>query len=250
MVGAATKPAPQQPPPKSRPTSSQRESGSSSRRGGGRPAAWVRVLVSLVLVWHLTAVALAPMSLPPSSEFVVDIAQQPPMQWYLDLLYLNHGYHFFAPDPGDGRLIRFAVFDERGGLIEQGEFPNTKEYWPRLYYHRYFMLADQVGIPSSDEEYSKQWQRRYLEAYARQLLREHEGQSVRVQWIVHYQLPPDLAKQEVKITDPKSYQLLMEVTQRRSDLASPAGDQSGAWQQDPWRSGRVDSANRWIGGRR
>jgi hypothetical protein len=209
------------------------------------------VLVTILLVWHLTGVALAPMSLPPSSQLVVDIVQRPPMQWYLDLLYLNHGYHFFAPDPGPGHLVRYEVFNDRGGVIEQGEFPNPKEYWPRLYYHRYFMLADQAGLPADDEQYRKFWQRNYLEAYARQILREYDGHSIRLRWVIHYSLPPLLAEQGRKLTDPESYETVMEVTQRRSDLGPPPGDQSG-----PWQSGRIEAAGhrpeggRWAGGMR
>jgi hypothetical protein len=185
------------------------------------------------------------MSISPTSDLVVDFAQGPIMQWYLDLLYLNHGYHFFAPDPGPGHLVRYEVFDDRGGVIEQGEFPSVKENWPRLFYHRYFMLADQVGIPSEDEEFRKLWQRKYLEAYGRQLLREYDGQTVRVKWIAHYSLPPQLAEQGRKMNDPESYETLMEVTQRRSDLEPQAGDQSHVWQGPP-----VETANRWIGGTR
>jgi hypothetical protein len=253
MVGATAKPTgpPPQPVQKSRPNPPPRETGSSKR--SGRPAAWIRVFVSLLLVWHLAAVALAPMSLPPSSNIVVDIAQQPPMQWYLDLLYLNHGYHFFAPDPGPGHLVRYEVFDARGGVIAQGEFPDPKVHWPRLYYHRYFMLADQAGLPSDDEQYRKLWQRKYLEAYARQLLREHDGESIRLRWIIHYSLPPLLAQQGRKLTDPESYETEMEVTQRRSDLGPPPGMPDAA-QGGMWHGGRIEAAGlrpqsgRWVGG--
>ncbi len=249
MAAAAVKPpAPtmQQPMQKSRPSPSPREVGSSAGRTG-RPAVWIRVLVSVLLVWHLTAVALAPMSLAPSSQLVVNIAQQPPMQWYLDALYLNHGYHFFAPDPGDGRLIRYEVFDARGGSIVQGEFPNNKEQWPRLFYHRHFMLADQVGagLSGQDEKYQQFWQRAYLKAYARHLLRLHDGETVRLRWIVHLQLPPDLATEGRKLNDPESYRLLMEVTQRRSDLEPDAATESAVRQ-----GGRQDTSSRWMGGPR
>jgi hypothetical protein len=104
------------------------------------------------------------------------------------------------------------------------------------------MLADQAGLPSEDEQFRKFWQRKYLEAYARQLLRENDGQSIRLQWVIHYSLPPLLAEQGRKLTDPESYEVVMEVTQHRSDLAPPAADQSGVWQ-----SGRIDAANRWMG---
>jgi hypothetical protein len=190
------------------------------------------------------------MSISPSSPLVVDIAQQPPMQWYLDLLYLNHGYHFFAPDPGPGHLIRYEVFDDRGDPIEQAEFPNAKQHWPRLYYHRYFMLADQVGIPSNDEQYRKAWQRQYLEAYARQLLREHDGHSIRLKWIAHYALPPLLAEQGRRMDDPEGYETLMEVSQRRSDFEPRPEDpqpQTGA-RSSTWQDGRTETANRWTTG--
>jgi hypothetical protein len=203
------------------------------------------VLVSLLIGWHLLAVALAPMSLPPTSQLVVDLAQRPPMQWYLDLLYLNHGYHFFAPDPGPGHLIRYEIFDNRGGLIEQAEFPNPKVHWPRLYYHRYFMLADQVGLPSDDEQYRKFWQRKYLEAYAQQLLRQHDGHSIRIRWVAHYSLPPLLAEQGRKLNDPEGYETLMEITERRRDAAPQAGNEGPGWQGN-----RFDAASRWTGGTR
>src|SRR5687767_8978513 len=137
MVGAAIKPSATPPPPpagKPRPNPPQREPGAPPRRPG-RPPAFVRVSVSVLLVWHLTAVFLAPMSVPPSSQLVIDIAQGPwfprwfgptfqPMQWYLDAFYINHGYYFFAPDPGDGHLIYYDVYDAKGNVVKQGKFPD------------------------------------------------------------------------------------------------------------------------------
>src|SRR5687767_12060828 len=165
MVGAAIKPSATPPPPpagKPRPNPPQREPGAPPRRPG-RPPAFVRVIVSALLVWHLLAVFLAPMSVPPSSQLVIDIAQRPPVQWYLDALYINHGYYFFAPDPGDGHLIYYDVYDKQGNVAKQGKFPDWDIQWPRLWYHRHFMLADQAGAGLPDE----QGQRRFLEAYAR-----------------------------------------------------------------------------------
>src|SRR5262245_14764474 len=56
-----------------------------------------KLIISLLLIWHVSAVFLAPLSIPPSSPFVMRIAQDSAMQWYLDLAYINHGYDFFAP---------------------------------------------------------------------------------------------------------------------------------------------------------
>ena len=120
----------------------------------------------------------------------MNIAQKPPMQWYLDALYMNQGHSFFAPDVGPGHLIRYQLFDQSGREIEQGEFPNRKEHWPRLFYHRHFMLADQSELPSDDKQFRDYWQRKYLEAYGRHLLRINENaQSVRLQRFAHWPLP-------------------------------------------------------------
>lgn len=234
--------SPQQPIQKSRPNPPQREAGSTPRRPG-RLGPVVRLFISLLIVWHFTGVFLAALSLPPSSQLVVDIAQQPPMQWYLDALYLNQGHSFFAPEVGPGHLIRYELFDQSGRALEQGELPSRKEHWPRLRYHRHFMLADQASFPG-DKEISDYWQRKYLESYARHLLRINENaQSVRLRRIAHWPLPRSLAvEQQRTLTDPEGYEVLMEVSQRRSDLGPDEGDQSLNWQ-----SGGMDTAGRWTG---
>jgi hypothetical protein len=216
----------------------------------------VRAVVSLLLVWHITAVFMAPMSIAvvmsePTSvsdparvevPLPVQIAQKR-MQWYLDALYLNHGYHFFAPNPGAGHLIRYWVFDARGNELRTGEFPNSKEYWPRLLYHRYFMLADQCEGPTPVESEQTRWKQTYLTAYARELLRQYGGESVRVQRIIHYPLFRDDALEGRSLTYPETYRMDLEVVQRRQDLDLPAPNQSSHWNQL-----RRDVASGWQGG--
>jgi hypothetical protein len=178
------------------------------------------------------------MSLPPSSQLVRNLAQNPFMQRYLDALYLNHGYYFFAPDPGDGHLIYYDLFDDQGAVMKQGKFPDWELHWPRLWYHRYFMLAEQAGSGYQDE----QGQRRYLESYARQLLRQFGGESARVRWIAHQPLDPFSATEPLRLDAPESYKLRLEVVQRRGDLGANAGRPG---QGAPDRAPEV--ANRWIG---
>jgi hypothetical protein len=211
----------------------------------------VKVIVSLLVTWHVAAVFLAPLSIQPASSLVVEIAQRRPMQWYLDALYLNHGYHFFAPEPSNGHLIRYQVMDERNGILAQGEFPNKKANWPRLLYHRYFMLADQCEVASPTEAEANQWRDEYLKGYARQLLREHPtAATVRVQRIVHFPLRPsdavrineDPSMEQYRaepLTYPPTYQVEVEVTQRRSDL-DQAQAMTTSWRQD--------GASGWQGG--
>lgn len=217
-------------------------------RRNGQLNVFVRIAISLVLLWHVTAVFLAPLSVPPSSRLILNVAQQRPMQWYLDALYLNHGYHFFAPEPSTGHLIRYTVYDERGGEIAKGEFPNLKDQWPRLRYHRYFMLADQCELPIPQEAERKQWQRTYLTAYARELLREHNGASVRVQRVIHFPAFVDDVRNGMQLNDPRTYKTELEVTQRRQDLNLPpanATSPTGAYNMM-----RRDVASGWQGGAR
>ena len=171
MVGAAIKtPTPPPPPaPKPRPTATQREPGSPRRPG--RPALFIRVAISdfyrLALHRHLSRGVLRSR---PLRRWFWASRQHWPMQWYLDALYMNQGHSFFAPDVGPGHLIRYQLFDQSGREIEHGEFPSRKDHWPRLLYHRYFMLADQSELPFDDKPSRDAWQRKYLEAYGRHLL--------------------------------------------------------------------------------
>lgn len=239
---------PQVKPNRANPPAVEREGSAPQKQRSRRPGQWglaVRIGVSLILAWHIMAVFLAPLSIPPSSQTVGYLAQGTFMQWYLDALFLNHGYHFFAPDPGPGHLIRYQVFDERGSVIAQGEFPNKKEDWPRLLYHRYFMLAEQCYVPAASEAESQRWMRTYLAAYARQLLREHGGASVRVQRIIHYPAILEDVVGGMPLDDPRTYRLELEVTQHRQDLDLPLPNQARVWNQNQWRR---DVASGWQGG--
>ena len=144
----------------------QREGGSPPRRNGA-PGPIIRIVISLLIVWHFTGVFLAALSIPASSPLVMNIAQKRPMQWYLDALYLNQGHSFFAPDVGPGHIIRYELLDQSGRAIEQGELPSRKEHWPRLFYHRHMMLADQSELPSDDKQFRDYWQRKYLRGLRR-----------------------------------------------------------------------------------
>lgn len=240
----------------------------------------LKLFLSLLIAWHVSAVFLAPFSIPPSSTLVRDVAQGTwklpvpfagvvelgqPMQWYLDLLYINHGYHFFAPEPGNGHLIRYQVFDSGGRVMKEGEFPNKKDNWPRLLYHRYFMLADQCEVAGETEAESRRWQEDFLKGYAKQILRENPGaDSVRLNRVVHYALRPgdairiqedDSLKEfrENPLTYGPTYQVELEVVQHQRDLEIPAPAVTGSamtqppqtMQQQNWRQ---DVASGWQGG--
>lgn len=108
---------------------------------------WAKIVVSALVVVHLIAVVAPPLQLqtytPGAPATPVSFAFRT-LQPYIDLLYLNHGYAFFAPDPGPSHLVRYrATFvDDRPAI--DGVFPDPQEHWPRLLYHRHFMLSEQL----------------------------------------------------------------------------------------------------------
>ena len=83
----------------------------------------VRIAASVLLGAHLMAVFVAPMAVPTSSPLV------PPstsplagtffrfFRPYLQAAFLNHGYKFFAPDPGPSHLVRYELTMADGGVM-------------------------------------------------------------------------------------------------------------------------------------
>ena len=178
--------------------------------------AW-RLLVSLLVVTHLVAIVSAPWSLstspalppgyvPPPGQPELPIPesavwQQPIVPQtlhkfftpYLNLTYTNHGYEFFAPDPGGSHIIRYRVASPSGEMVE-GEFPNRQQQWPRLFYHRHMMLAAQtldLGQASGQH-------------FADHLATVHGGPS-EVSLIVHMLLDPQRVLDETPLDAPSTY---------------------------------------------
>ncbi len=118
----------------------------------------LRVILSLLVLIHLAAVFAPPMAfqsrgprgLSPSISKLLA-----PLAAYGQFLYLDRGYAFFAPDPGPSHLMRVEIgtvdADANGKSAtnptdkEEDEihwYPNLNDQWPRLLYHRHFMLTE------------------------------------------------------------------------------------------------------------
>lgn len=196
---------------------------------------WARVLVSMLIVWHLLGVFLGPFSIPPTSRLVRTLAYSPPMSWYIRPLYLHHGYGFFAPDPGATFLVRYRVTG-KDGKITEGEFPDLDTQWPRLRYHRFMMLADQAKLPIGGETMELRAQA-MMRAYARQLLREYDGVEARVEHVRHNLLSPEERLAGVNIDDPRTYEVISAEVQTAHDLQSPTQYPHQTVSMTPPRSG-------------
>ncbi len=175
----------------------------------------------MLLLLHLLAVVVAPWSAPPpSSRLSRTIAAY--FRPYLKLASLDNGYRFFAPDPGPSHLIRFEITREDGSTV-RGEFPKKGEHFPRLLYHRQFMLSEMVfslTAPTLEtppeqmltaEEQDDLAKQRALakslqQSIARYLLRKWNGKSVRLYIVIHGMPAPQDVINGMRLTDRRLYQ--------------------------------------------
>jgi hypothetical protein len=95
-----------------------------------------RAVVSLIIVFHFVGIWTATMTVEPS-----------PLLWrelwahvyrpYLEFLYVNNAYHFYAPEPGPGTLVWFYIKYDDGSsewfkIPQRGDNPVDLEYQRRL----------------------------------------------------------------------------------------------------------------------
>ncbi len=157
---------------------------------------WPRRLITIWLLYHVLGVIVAPLVVPPTSSLLRNVAGV--FRPYLQTFYLNHGFHFFAPEPGPSTLVAFTV-EREDGTTTQGVLPNRK-IWPRLLYHRHFMLTESLSyIP---DELNEAWH----ESYARCLARKYDGRTVRLTDVWHDFPSPRMVRDGVPLDHPDSYQ--------------------------------------------
>ena len=156
------------------------------------------IIVSVLLLLHLFAIWVAPFSVPPSSPLAQAMASL--FRPYAEAAFLNHGYKFFAPDPGPTHLVRYEL-ETTDGIKSGGTFPNLKEQQPRLLYHRHMMLSERLEGPPQ-----AYWIDAYSRSYAHHLLHTHPDAKKVTLYLVTHALPnPDQVQAGMKLTDPSLY---------------------------------------------
>lgn len=138
-----------------------------------------KIGVSALLLYHLCGLMVTPATIEPSPQFFRDI--YPAFGPYLQFLNMNQGSHFFAPEPGASTLIGYVVETNGGGQIT-GRLPH-RGIWPRLLYHRHFMLTESLAQADDADPRIGQLLTRAL---ARELMREHGGRSVMLTRLTHF----------------------------------------------------------------
>ena len=180
-----------------------------SAKNGDRPTTvapnsrsfpWWKGVVSLWIVYHVAGIVIAPASVPPSSDIVRN-------SWrlvgpYLQLLYLNHGFHFFAPDPGPSTIVRYVAELPDGRSIE-GQIPDKQAMRPRLLYHRHFMLTEFLA---ASNVMNPDLQSLHIRALARQVARQHGAESVALSRVVHLLPAMEWCRAGLSLQDAQLYE--------------------------------------------
>jgi hypothetical protein len=156
----------------------------------------LRWAVNAWLVYHLAAIIIAPASVSPSSALLQSAWRV--FHTYLQLLYLNNGYHFFAPDPSESTLLAFAAQREDGTVI-RGRIPD-RGIAPRLLYHRHFMLTEQMN--SGPDDLGRLWH----DSYAQHIGRKYGAKQVTLTRQLHFLPTMEMVRSGVRLDAPASYE--------------------------------------------
>lgn len=151
----------------------------------------LKAVASLALVVYLAAVIVPPLAGPPPASDLARAALGP-LRPLVHALGLDHGYRFFAPNPGPGHAIRWTV-TRPDGSTETGTIPDRDTDWPRLLYHRRFMVPEKIAarVPPAaapaevQREARADWEP-LVRGVARNLLRATGGSTVRLELVERY----------------------------------------------------------------
>ena len=157
---------------------------------------FVRWFVNVLVLAHFTAVLSAAGSVGPTSELLVTVWQ--PFRPYLQALYLNQGYNFYAPQPSASTLVAYEVV-RADGTIVRGRIDDRPKK-PRLLYHRYLLLTEHLTFASPESA------RHWYEAYAHHLCHQYGGSRVSLTRIIHYPATTEMIRAGLTLNEPMSYE--------------------------------------------
>jgi hypothetical protein len=167
--------------------------------------------VSALLLFHLAAVLTPPLAADPASHLASTV------YWclhpYIQAAYLDNSYRFFAPEPSASNLVRYEL-ELKDGTHLGGVFPNLNEHWPRLLYHRHFMLSERVGNgmpmaqdlrPGDPLPEIPRVPQAYINSYANHLLAAYDARKVTLYCRRHMLPSPVDIMRGRKLSDERFY---------------------------------------------
>lgn len=194
-----------------------------------------RFVVSCLVLLHLAAVFVPPFAFATRGPETASPLASHLRDWlrpYFEPMFLDHGYAFFAPEPGPSHLLRCRLeFGQQQPAVEL-IFPDRTKQWPRLLYHRHFMLAEQLhalyvppsppptqepGLLSQWREARAQYERR-RDSFADHLRHLYGAQHVEIVRVEHRTLSPEQRAAGMKLTDRSLYEDLPETMEDELQL--------------------------------
>lgn len=163
------------------------------------------------LIFHLFAIVICPASVEPSSRLIQRAFEA--VAPYHHILFLNHGFRFFGPEPGPSTLVSYQL-EFADGTIKSGRIPN-RSIVPRLYYHRHFMLTEFLSNGPENLEPL------VARAMARNLCRESGAVHVTLTKIEHIPASMDEVKRGMSLNDPSTFRESLIGTFTPEELSQP-----------------------------
>lgn len=192
--------------------------------GTSIPKHW-RIVISALLLIHILIVVLANWTAVPPESPLRESFRESPIYPYVVATSLNQGYRFFAPDPGPSHVIKYEIFDDQGKPIKLAGDEDTVGYLPpvdlrvgllsgkpRLLYHRYFMLTEQIpnmphpDLPPDRAAVNEPRLKKTMNSYAQELMRRNNGSRIKMTYLEHIFPDPDaFLEGKESMTDAESY---------------------------------------------
>ncbi len=178
-------------------------------------------VLSLAIAVHLLAVVAEPFKFFTQGASAAAEPVRSLLAPYVEMAYLNHGYFFFAPNPGPSHLMecRLTLADGKRSRLR---FPDRDALWPRLLYHRHFMLSEflhqlhapplAADVAESDEQLVRDWQAnrsRYeavRDSMTRHLVARYGASTAEIDRVEH-RLPDaeEVLLRRLRLNDPALY---------------------------------------------
>ncbi len=188
-----------------------------------------KILFSVLIVVHLLAIVAEPFAFFTRGANSVSPAALPiraNLAPYVEFAYLNHGYFFFAPNPGPSHLLECQLTTSS---CDQSRLrlPDRRAQWPRLLYHRHFMLAEflhqlhvppitaQVEATTPDKDLLAAWKiersrfEMVRDSMIKHLKTRYGAQSAEISRLEH-RLPNDIEvfRDKIQLSDERLYAVL------------------------------------------
>jgi hypothetical protein len=160
------------------------------------PNRLLRWCINLCVILHFSAIISAAVIIGPAPGYAQ--AAWKLFHPYLQALFLNHGFNFFAPEPSPTTLMDFEAVRADGSIVK-ARIPE-RSIWPGLLYQRHLLLTEHIGVVP--EGFRDGWYR----SYARHLCRKYGASKVHLVLLMHFPMDIEEVREGGRLDDPFTYQ--------------------------------------------